>query len=220
LGCLVGVYLLIEFLAEFAHGDQLFPFLAVRAADVGRGVPQEVGGLHTRNRYGTLKSEVFPALERGRLPLLDLDVQGGVRVKEQLPEAVLVFILPPSMAVLEARLRGRKTESEKFAGAVSSFSIEAMMQDGKALQAGTSHDLGQNFGKAFNVRFQTVTGALEYVWQTSWGASTRLVGGLIMSHSDDSGLVLPPHGIIESRSDLAPSATRSPRGWTQCWPGR
>ena len=89
-------------------------------------------------------------------------------------------------------VRGQKTQSEKFAGALASFSIEAMMQDGKALQAGTSHDLGQNFGKAFNVRFQTKEGGLEHVWQTSWGVSTRLVGGLIMMHSDDAGLVLPP----------------------------
>jgi prolyl-tRNA synthetase len=89
-------------------------------------------------------------------------------------------------------IRGEKTSSEKFAGALSSFSIEAMMQDGKALQAGTSHDLGQNFGRAFDVKFQNKTGEVEYVWQTSWGASTRLVGGLIMTHSDDAGLVLPP----------------------------
>jgi prolyl-tRNA synthetase len=87
---------------------------------------------------------------------------------------------------------GQKTESEKFAGAVSTFAIEAMMQDGKALQSGTSHDLGQNFGKAFNVRFQNKEGQMDYVWQTSWGVSTRLVGGVIMSHSDDDGLVLPP----------------------------
>src|SRR6202035_1663701 len=73
-----------------------------------------------------------------------------------------------------------------------SFSIEAMMQNGMALQAGTSHDLGQNFGKAFNVQFQSKEGKLDYVWQTSWGVSTRLIGGLIMSHSDDKGLVLPP----------------------------
>ncbi len=89
-------------------------------------------------------------------------------------------------------VRGVKTESEKFAGAVQSLCIEAMMQDGKALQAGTSHDLGQNFGKAFDVKFQTESGELEYVWQTSWGVSTRLIGGLIMTHSDDEGLVLPP----------------------------
>jgi prolyl-tRNA synthetase len=89
-------------------------------------------------------------------------------------------------------IRGRKTDNEKFAGAESSFCIEAMMQDGKALQAGTSHDLGQNFGKAFNVKFQSKEGKEEYVWQTSWGVSTRLVGGLIMTHSDDNGLVLPP----------------------------
>lgn len=89
-------------------------------------------------------------------------------------------------------IRGQKTESEKFAGAVSSYCIEAMMQDGKALQAGTSHDLGQNFGKAFGVQFQNKEGVLEHVWQTSWGVSTRLIGGLIMTHSDDAGLVLPP----------------------------
>jgi prolyl-tRNA synthetase len=89
-------------------------------------------------------------------------------------------------------LQGRKTGSEKFAGAVSTFSIEAMMQNGLALQAGTSHDLGQNFGKAFNVQFQSKDGKLDYVWQTSWGVTTRLVGALIMTHSDDKGLVLPP----------------------------
>jgi len=89
-------------------------------------------------------------------------------------------------------IRGKKTDTEKFAGAVSSFCIEAMMQDGKALQAGTSHDLGQNFGRAFDVKFQNKAGEIEYVWQTSWGASTRLIGGLIMTHSDDAGLVLPP----------------------------
>jgi prolyl-tRNA synthetase len=89
-------------------------------------------------------------------------------------------------------IKGMKTRSEKFAGALRSYSIEAMMQNGFALQAGTSHDLGQNFGKAFNVQFQNRDGQLDYVWQTSWGVSTRLIGGLIMSHSDDKGLVLPP----------------------------
>ena len=89
-------------------------------------------------------------------------------------------------------IRGEKTESEKFAGAAHSYCIEAMMQNGYALQAGTSHDLGQNFGKAFDVKFQNKDKELEYVWQTSWGVSTRLIGGLIMSHSDDDGLVLPP----------------------------
>ena len=89
-------------------------------------------------------------------------------------------------------IRGVKTESEKFAGAEQSYCIEAMMQNGYALQAGTSHDLGQNFGKAFDVKFQNKHKELEYVWQTSWGVSTRLIGGLIMSHSDDNGLLLPP----------------------------
>jgi prolyl-tRNA synthetase len=89
-------------------------------------------------------------------------------------------------------IKGMKTQSEKFAGALQSYCIEAMMQNGFALQAGTSHDLGQNFGKAFDVQFQNKEGQLDYVWQTSWGVSTRLIGGLIMSHSDDRGLVLPP----------------------------
>lgn len=89
-------------------------------------------------------------------------------------------------------IKGLKTESEKFAGADKSFCIEAMMQNGLALQAGTSHDLGQNFGKAFDVKFQNKDKELEYVWQTSWGVSTRLIGGLVMTHSDDNGLVLPP----------------------------
>ncbi|MDX1982985.1 MAG: proline--tRNA ligase [Bryobacteraceae bacterium] len=89
-------------------------------------------------------------------------------------------------------IKGVKTRAEKFAGANRSYSIEAMMQNGYALQAGTSHDLGQNFGKAFDVQFQTSEGKLDYVWQTSWGVSTRLIGGLIMTHSDDKGLVLPP----------------------------
>ncbi len=89
-------------------------------------------------------------------------------------------------------IRGLKSESEKFAGAVSTYCIEAMMRDGKALQAGTSHDLGQNFGKAFDVKFQNEEKKVDYVWQTSWGVSTRLVGALVMTHSDDTGLILPP----------------------------
>ncbi len=89
-------------------------------------------------------------------------------------------------------VRGIKTESERFAGADETYCIEAMMQDGKALQAGTSHFLGQNFAKAFDVKFATKEGGLDHVWGTSWGVSTRLMGALIMAHSDDNGLVLPP----------------------------
>ena len=89
-------------------------------------------------------------------------------------------------------ITGQKTESEKFAGAVSTYSIEAMMRDGKALQSGTSHNLGQNFAKAFDVTFQNEANEAEYVYATSWGVSTRLVGGLIMTHGDDHGLILPP----------------------------
>jgi prolyl-tRNA synthetase len=89
-------------------------------------------------------------------------------------------------------LTGRKTDSERFAGALRTYSTEALMQDNKALQAGTSHNLGQNFSRAFEVTFQTASGDLDHVWNTSWGVSTRLVGALIMTHSDDAGLVCPP----------------------------
>lgn len=89
-------------------------------------------------------------------------------------------------------IKGKKSENEKFAGAEETYCIEAMMQDGKALQAGTSHFLGQNFAKAFDVKYATREGGLEFVWGTSWGVSTRLMGALIMAHSDDKGLVLPP----------------------------
>lgn len=90
-------------------------------------------------------------------------------------------------------IQGVKTESERFAGAEETYCIEALMQDGKALQAGTSHFLGQNFAKAFDVKFTNKEGKLDYVWATSWGVSTRLMGALIMTHSDDNGLVLPPN---------------------------
>ncbi len=89
-------------------------------------------------------------------------------------------------------IKGIKTESERFAGAEETYCIEALMQDGKALQAGTSHFLGQNFAKAFDVKFHNKEGNQEYVWATSWGVSTRLMGALVMTHSDDNGLVLPP----------------------------
>jgi prolyl-tRNA synthetase len=89
-------------------------------------------------------------------------------------------------------IKGLKTRAEKFAGAVRTYAVEGMMQNGIALQCGTSHDLGQNFGKAFNVQFQSKEGKLDFVWQTSWGVTTRLIGALIMTHSDDKGLVLPP----------------------------
>src|SRR5213593_2384500 len=89
-------------------------------------------------------------------------------------------------------VKGRKTDSEKFAGALRTYSIEALMSDGRALQAGTSHNLGQNFAKAFDITFQARDKSVQHVWGTSWGVTTRLVGGLIMTHGDDSGLVLPP----------------------------
>ncbi|RZM06497.1 MAG: proline--tRNA ligase, partial [Pedobacter sp.] len=89
-------------------------------------------------------------------------------------------------------VKGVKTPNERFAGALDTYCIEALMQDGKALQAGTSHFLGQNFAKAFDVKFTNKEGKIEHVWATSWGVSTRLMGALIMAHSDDAGLVLPP----------------------------
>jgi prolyl-tRNA synthetase len=89
-------------------------------------------------------------------------------------------------------IKGLKTANERFAGALDTYSIEALMQDGKALQSGTSHFLGQNFAKAFDVKFTSREGIVEYVWASSWGVSTRLMGALIMAHSDDNGLVLPP----------------------------
>jgi prolyl-tRNA synthetase len=90
-------------------------------------------------------------------------------------------------------VQGLKSESERFAGAEQTYCIEALMQDGKALQAGTSHFLGQNFSKAFDVKFTTQSGGLEHVWASSWGVSSRLMGALIMTHSDDQGLILPPN---------------------------
>lgn len=89
-------------------------------------------------------------------------------------------------------IAGKKTENEKFAGALHTYSIEVLLADGRALQAGTSHNLGQHFAKAFNIMFQDIDGERKYVWQTSWGVSTRLIGALIMTHGDDFGLVLPP----------------------------
>src|SRR4026209_617945 len=88
---------------------------------------------------------------------------------------------------------GIKSDSEKLPGASRTHSIEALMGDGRALQAGTSHNLGQNFSKAFEIQFQGRDKALQHVWTTSWGVSTRLIGGVIMTHGDDSGLILPPH---------------------------
>jgi prolyl-tRNA synthetase len=89
-------------------------------------------------------------------------------------------------------LIGRKTDSERFAGALRTYACEALMQDNRALQAGTSHNLGQNFSRQFDLRFQAESGGEEYAWNTSWGVSTRLVGGLVMTHGDDNGLVVPP----------------------------
>ena len=115
--------------------------------------------------------------------------------KEAIEEAEMIMHLYADFAESHMGvpvIKGTKTESERFAGAVETYCIEALMQDGKALQAGTSHFLGQNFAKAFDVKFATKEGKQEHVWATSWGVSTRLMGALIMTHSDDNGLVLPP----------------------------
>mgnify|MGYP001349016524 FL=1 len=115
--------------------------------------------------------------------------------KEALDETILINDIYSEFAerfMAMPVIKGSKSESERFAGAEETLCIEALMQDGKALQAGTSHFLGQNFAKAFDVKFADKSGKLEYVWATSWGVSTRLMGALIMSHSDDNGLILPP----------------------------
>ncbi|MDT0608097.1 proline--tRNA ligase [Croceitalea rosinachiae] len=115
--------------------------------------------------------------------------------KEAVEEADMIMHLYADFAenhMAVPVIKGTKTESERFAGAVETYCIEALMQDGKALQAGTSHFLGQNFAKAFDVKFANKEGKQDYVWATSWGVSTRLMGALIMTHSDDNGLVLPP----------------------------
>ena len=116
--------------------------------------------------------------------------------QEALDEALLINDIYANFAqnfMAIPVIKGVKSESERFAGAEETYCIEALMQDGKALQAGTSHFLGQNFAKAFDVKYATREGGLEHVWASSWGVSTRLMGALIMTHSDDSGLVLPPN---------------------------
>src|ERR671929_531504 len=110
----------------------------------------------------------------------------AIRILNDVYEDVAVNVLGIPVVV------GRKTERERFAGADATYTIEGMMGDGKALQMGTSHELGQNFAKAFDITFQSSSGASEHAWQTSWGVSTRLVGALIMGHGDDAGLRLPP----------------------------
>ena len=106
-------------------------------------------------------------------------------------------------------VKGVKSASERFAGADETYTIEALMQNGWALQSGTSHFLGQNFAKAFDVTFQTDTNSQDLVWATSWGVSTRLVGALIMSHSDDSGLVLPP-AVAPTQAVVVPISPKGP----------
>ena len=116
--------------------------------------------------------------------------------QEAIEETLRMLDVYTDFAVNEAAIPvipGRKSESEKFAGAVASYTIEAMMKDGKALQAGTSHFLGQNFAKAFEIQFLDENNELQYAWTTSWGVSTRMVGAVVMTHGDDQGLVLPPH---------------------------
>src|SRR6266511_4005933 len=115
--------------------------------------------------------------------------------KEAEDETLKILHLYKEMVETEMAMpvvEGRKSESEKFAGALRTYSIEALMGDGRALQAGTSHNLGQNFAKAFDITFQARDKSVQHVWTTSWGVSTRLIGAVIMTHGDDSGLVIPP----------------------------
>ena len=106
-------------------------------------------------------------------------------------------------------VKGQKSEREKFAGALRTYSIEALMSDGKALQAGTSHNLGTHFAKVFDITFLDSDGELKYAWQTSWGVSTRLIGAIIMVHGDDRGLVLPPK-VAPTQVILVPIMRRKP----------
>jgi prolyl-tRNA synthetase len=119
------------------------------------------------------------------------ETQSEAIEEAELMNSIYAKFLENHMAV--PVIQGLKSKSERFAGAVQTYCVEALMQDGKALQAGTSHFLGQNFAKAFDVKFATKQGGLEHVWATSWGVSTRLMGALIMTHGDDNGLVLPPN---------------------------
>ncbi len=116
--------------------------------------------------------------------------------QEAVEETLRMLDVYTDFAVKEAAIpviQGRKSESEKFAGAIASYTIEAMMKDGKALQSGTSHFLGQNFARAFDIQFLDENNEKQYAWTTSWGVSTRMVGAVVMCHGDDQGLVLPPH---------------------------
>ena len=120
---------------------------------------------------------------------------GRALLEEAQEETLMILSLYKEFVETELAipvLTGIKSEREKFAGAVKTYAMEALMSDGKALQMGTSHNLGQNFSKVFNIRFEDRNQKLQHVWQTSWGASTRLVGALIMAHGDDSGLKIPP----------------------------
>jgi prolyl-tRNA synthetase len=112
-------------------------------------------------------------------------------MKEVLEALDIYYNFAREILALET-LTGHKSDAEKFAGAVDTYGVEAMMQDGKSLQFGTSHDLGQNFAKVFNIQFTNKEGEQEYPWQTSWGVSTRMMGALVMSHSDNNGLIVPP----------------------------
>jgi prolyl-tRNA synthetase (EC 6.1.1.15) len=110
-------------------------------------------------------------------------------------------------------IRGLKSEKEKFPGALRSYCIEAMMQDGRALQAGTSHNLGQNFARAFDITYTDQQNTIQYAWTTSWGVSTRLIGALIMTHSDDEGLVIPPRLAPTQSSWCRSTATMPSAAW-------
>src|SRR5438874_5256696 len=163
--------------ANWVHSWRDLPILINQWANVVRWEKKTYPFLRTTEflwQEGHTAHETEAEAETETLKILDLYVE--------VCESVLAMPV----------VKGRKTESEKFAGALRTYSIEALMGDGRALQAGTSHNLGQNFAKAFDITFQARDKSLQHVWGTSWGVSTRLVGGVVMTHGDDSGLILPP----------------------------
>ena len=139
-----------------------------------------------------LASAVIKAMYKGRIQAEVKAAQATENAEAETLKILGIYRTFAEQFMAMPVITGLKTESEKFAGALRTYCIEAMMQDNKALQAGTSHNLGQNFAKAFDLKFQTETGEMAHAWNTSWGVSTRLIGGMVMTHSDDNGLVTPP----------------------------
>ena len=144
-------------------------------------------------QYATPESALYELADLSRrIAFEDVPSAGAFMVFDETRKMLDVYTDICAKLLAMPVVKGIKSESEKFAGALRTYSCEAMMQDNKALQAGTSHNLGQNFAKAFELKFQSESGSMEYAWNTSWGVSTRMIGGLVMTHGDDNGLRIPP----------------------------